>query len=131
MLDASALLAYVGGEVGYEMVEDALAQGAHVSAVNWAEVLSKVADVGGSPEAFEERLRYLGILDGLLRVTPFGPRDALEEARVRGVLGETGPPFTSRACLALARRLGLPALTTDRGWGKLADSLGVDVRLVR
>ncbi len=43
VLDASALLAYVRDEPGAEVVDQALEQGAYVSAVNWAEALSKLA----------------------------------------------------------------------------------------
>ena len=34
-----------------------------------------------------------------------------------------------RACLALAQRVGLPVLTADRTWAKLA--VGVEVKVVR
>jgi len=36
-----------------------------------------------------------------------------------------------RACLALARRLGVPALTTDLAWQTIAAQVGVRVELIR
>lgn len=36
-----------------------------------------------------------------------------------------------RSCLALARKLGLPAATADRIWLEVADMIGVSVVLVR
>ncbi|MDQ3582536.1 MAG: hypothetical protein M3495_13440 [Pseudomonadota bacterium] len=41
---------------------------------------------------------------------------------------ELGLSLSDRACLALGVRLGLPVLTTDREWQKLA--LSVQVRAV-
>ena len=50
VLDASALLAYVLGDAGRTVVEDALTAGAIMSAVNYAEALSRLvaadADIG-------------------------------------------------------------------------------------
>ena len=37
--------------------------------------------------------------------------------------------FGDRACLALARRLGLPALTAERAWAEL--DLGIPVEVFR
>lgn len=56
VLDASALLAFLGDEPGADVVERALEQGAVMSAVNWAEVLSKAAEVGEDPDALATRL---------------------------------------------------------------------------
>jgi PIN domain nuclease of toxin-antitoxin system len=39
-----------------------LAQGAYISIVNWAEVLSKVADIGENPQALAQRLKDEGLL---------------------------------------------------------------------
>jgi ribonuclease VapC len=40
-----------------------------------------------------------------------------------------GLSFGDRACLALAERLGISVLTSDRAWGRLA--LGVTVVVIR
>jgi len=62
-----------------------------------------------------------------LAVVPFEVGDAEAVAllwtRARSV------SLADRACLALASRLGLPALTADRAWQVL--DLGVEVRLIR
>jgi PIN domain nuclease of toxin-antitoxin system len=39
-----------------------LAQGAYISIVNWAEVLSKVADIEENPQALAQRLKDEGLL---------------------------------------------------------------------
>ena len=40
-------------------------------------------------------------------------------------------PWQTRACLALARTLRLPALTADRNWLGVADAVGVRVDIIR
>lgn len=56
-LDASGLLAHLLAEPGGEVVRDALAeQAAVMSAVNWAEVLSRLASAGADPDEVAQRL---------------------------------------------------------------------------
>jgi ribonuclease VapC len=131
VLDASALLAYLNDETGAEVVEEALGSGAYVGVVNWAEVLSKTAEEGGDPELLEGRLEGLGILGQTLEVMGFTREEALTVARLRPLTKALGLSLGDRACLALARRLSLPALTADRSWGELSDSLVVHPRLIR
>jgi ribonuclease VapC len=42
-------LAYLRDEAGAEIVENALIDGCYISIINWVEVLSKVVDLGESP----------------------------------------------------------------------------------
>ncbi|WP_114313195.1 type II toxin-antitoxin system VapC family toxin [Thermus caldifontis] len=128
VLDASALLALILDEPGAQRVEEALAGGAAISAVNLGEVLSKVAERGWDPQEVQERLRGEGILEAL-RVFPFTEEDALWVARLRPLTRPLGLSLGDRACLALAQRLSLPALTADVNWRGL--SLGVAVEVVR
>jgi hypothetical protein len=64
-------------------VEEALAEGACIGAANWAEVLSKVAESGGEPEALIEALEARGLLGQALEVLPLLPEDGLAIARLR------------------------------------------------
>ncbi len=129
VLDASALLAYLNEEPGADAVEAALAEGAFIGAANWAEVLSKMAESGGQPETLIEALEARGLLGQALEVLPLLPEDGLAIARLRPSTKAMGLSLGDRACLALGLRLGLPILTTDRAWAKLA--LSVEVRVVR
>jgi ribonuclease VapC len=129
VLDASAFLAYLHGEAGAEVVAAALAQGAAISIVNLTEVLSKLAEVGRDPEEALMRMRGAGLLDGLLTIFPLIEQDALRAAAWRPLTRELGLSLGDRCCLALAQRLGLPALTADRSWAT-AD-LRVAVTLIR
>ena len=116
VLDASALLALLKGEPGAERVAEALERGAYLSAVNLAEVLSKLADWGEDPAEAQARMAQVGLLGAAVEVLPFTGEDALEVARLRALTRAYGLSFGDRACLALARRLGLPALTAERAW---------------
>jgi PIN domain nuclease of toxin-antitoxin system len=129
VLDASALLALLKGEPGAERVAEALEQGAYLSAVNLAEVLSKLADWGEDPAEAQARMAQVGLLGAAVEVLPFTGEDALEVARLRALTRAYGLSFGDRACLALARRLGLPALTAERAWAELG--LGIPVEIIR
>jgi len=127
VLDASALLALLKGEPGAERVAEALEQGAYLSAVNLAEVLSRLADWGEDPAEAQARMAQVGLLGAAVEVLPFTGEDALEVARLRALTRAYGLSFGDRACLALARRLGLPALTAERAWAELDLEVPVEV----
>jgi len=122
-------LALLKGEPGAERVAEALEQGAYLSAVNLAEVLSKLADWGEDPAEAQARMAQVGLLGAAVEVLPFTGEDALEVARLRALTRAYGLSFGDRACLALARRLGLPALTAERAWAEL--DLGIPVEVLR
>ena len=129
VLDASAVLAYLNREAGAEVVADLLAVGASVSAVNFAEVLSTGADRGVTAERLIARLTEAGILDGALAVQPFTTEDASTVAGLPPATRGAGLSLGDRACLALARRLGAPAITADAAWSEL--DIDVEIRLIR
>lgn len=130
VLDASALLAYLHEEEGAAEVADAIAQSASISAANWAETLSKVAELGSPPSRLAADLEEQGLLHGLLEVVPLTAEDALVIGELRPVTRDRGLSLGDRACLALALRLKLPVLTADRDWTEL-DDVDVDVQPIR
>jgi ribonuclease VapC len=129
VLDASALLAYLRDEPGAEAVVDAIAVGAAISTVNLAEVLSRAADRGGDPTRLLRQLTDQGLLGGAVSVEPFTTFDAVEVASLRVRTRDHGLSLGDRACVALAKRLTLPALTADTAWSRL--DLGVELRQIR
>ena len=129
VLDASALLAYVLDEPGGERVDRALEDATFIGAVNWAEVLSKLAEFGRDPGSATQALTQAGVLGQSLMVRPLDETQALEIARLRPLTRDAGLSLADRACLALADSLDLPALTADRAWAKL--DLGMRVELIR
>ena len=125
VLDASALLCLLKGERGAERVITGLPR-SWISAVNLSEVYAKLADAGGAQAQIS---RAVGGLH--LRVEPFDDRQALAAGILRPVTKKLGLSFGDRACLALAQQRGAIALTTDRAWTELPDTLGIAVELIR
>ncbi len=130
VLEASALLAPLHGEDGAEAVGEAIADGAAISLVNLAEVLSKLADAGKDPRQARRELGETAGESGALVVEPLTEEDCIEAARMRPLTRQLGLSLGDRVCLALARRLGLPAVTADRAWGRLDES-DLEVSLIR
>ena len=129
VLDASALLAYLRDEPGADAVADAVAGGAAISTVNLGEVFSRVADRGADPARVAQQMTDRGLLDGAITVEPFTSADAVEVGRLRPLTRKHGLSLGDRACLALARRLELPAITADSSWSKL--DLKLELRQIR
>lgn len=129
VLDASALLAYLQGESGSALVATALNQGTALSAVNWAEVLSKLASRGKSPQEVTAQLRDLGLLGQAIQIYPVDQELAQAIAELLPYTQSTGLSLGDRACLSLSLKLGLPALTADQIWSSI--NVGVSVQLIR
>jgi len=110
VLDASALLAFLGGEPGAEVVEAALEQGARCSTGNWSEVAQKVLTAGGDWDLSRALLLSYGV-----QLEPASTEDAEWAAR-RWRRGE-GLSLGDRLCLALAHRTAQEAVTADSTWG--------------
>ena len=123
LLDASAVLAVINDEPGGELVTEAL-PGAAISAVNYAEVVSKLTDFGLTEDEAREAADSLGI-----PVIPFDSEAALISGLMRAVTRLKGLSLGDRACLAQGRISGEPVLTTDKAWNGL--DLGVEIRVVR
>jgi len=129
VLDASAFLAYLRDEPGADVVADAIADGASISTVNLGEVFSRVADRDADPADLARQMTDRGLLDGAITVEEFTSVDAVEVGRLRPLTREHGLSLGDRACLALARRLALPAVTADTVWSKL--DLELTLRQIR
>lgn len=123
VLDASALIALLWDEPGAVAVATLLGR-AIVSAVNWAEVLQRYRAYGAETAGKRESVEALGIA-----IEDFSPEDAEVVAELRQPTRSAGLSLADRACLALARRLDLPAHTADRAWRKV--DVGVEVVLIR
>jgi len=123
VVDSSAVLAVVFQERGQESVAPAL-PGASISAVNLAEVMSKMMDLGLSPERIDSQLDKFSLV-----VADFDRDLAMQAALLRATTRHKGLSLGDRACLALAMRERLPVLTGDTAWSEL--DLGVEVVLIR
>ncbi|HKR90107.1 MAG TPA: type II toxin-antitoxin system VapC family toxin [Phenylobacterium sp.] len=123
VLDASAVLAMVRNEPGGEHVREVLPR-AVISAVNYAEIVTKLIDHGVSDSTAAE---VVGDLD--LEVVMLDAETAMEACLLRESTRRWGLSLGDRACLALARARGLPAVTADRSWASV--DVGVEIVLIR
>ena len=123
VLDASAALALLKHEPGGDAVR-AHVPGAAISAVNVAEVVDKLSATGLDEDKVREFVFTLGA-----EIVPFDEEFAFATGMLRPLTRHAGLSLGDRACLALAKRLVLPALTADRSWTAL--DVGVEVRLIR
>jgi ribonuclease VapC len=124
VLDASAILAVTGGEAGAEKLTPNLLARAVGSAVNLAEVQTKLVSRGWtSGEAWE---------DATSPVREIAPFDE-EQARIAGDLvtqtQHLGLSLGDRACLALGLSLKVPVYTAEKAWKKL--KVGVRIHVIR
>jgi len=103
VLDASALLALVYDESGADRVEPALRRGALITAVNWAEALSRMAELGDPVDVSVPRVRTRIARIGPLLIVPFDEAQAEQAARLRMPTKSLGLSLADRACLALGR----------------------------
>lgn len=123
VLDASAVLAMLRGEPGGEKVFELLPR-AIISAVNYAETVSKLIDLGASRQEAAEVVEEFA-----LQVATLDAEAALDAGLLRESTRAKGLSLGDRACLALARARGLPAVTADRSWA--AVDVGVEIVLIR
>lgn len=122
-LDASALIALLLREPGHERVHARIDE-ACISSVNLVEVLFRFLRAGvdvGAISGMVERLQ--------VEVVALEPRDASDVALLIAETRPAGLSLGDCACLALARARGIPAMTADRAWAKLA--VGVEIELIR
>ena len=123
VMDASALLAFLFKEQGHEAA-GRLLDGSLISAVNFSEVVGRFVRDGHDARTVEDRLCTLR-----MKIEPFGQQDATIAAELLPATLPLGLSLADRACLALALRKKLPAVTADRAWGSL--DLAVPIKLIR
>lgn len=111
-------MAVLHDEDGAQVAAEAIAHGAAISVVNWAEVLTKLAERGKDPEQAATETRKAEGSKRVLVIEPLTAADCIAVARLRLTTRTQGLSLADRACLALAERLGAPAITADREWLK-------------
>jgi PIN domain nuclease of toxin-antitoxin system len=115
-------LAWLLSESGGEVVEATLPS--LVSAVNLTEVVYTAVRRGLSVQEIQPAIAELP-----LTIVPFDNDQVYSTAVFHSRTRELGLSMADCACLSLASRSGLPAITADKLW--VQASLGVEVRLIR
>jgi len=124
LLDASAVLAFLGREEGAGKVFRMIEEGdARITVVNMAEVATKLVDRGMPIADAEYQCRSLGVeIIGMDADIAFAAAALVRQTRPLGLsLGD-------RICLATAARDSLMAVTADRVWAQVP---GVSVEVIR
>lgn len=126
ILDASALLAFLGDEPGADRVDRALAAGASVTAADLADVVAQLAERGIPVGQIRRALEGLD-----LDVTPFDEELAYVAGRLRADLRAQGRSDAGIAALALGMHAGRTVLTADPTWTDLEAVGGPVVERIR
>jgi ribonuclease VapC len=125
VLDASALIALLQSEKGAKIVADEV-QGAAISAVNLGEAAQRQYRDGKTRTEFEAMATAFE-----LNIIPVDGALALDAAEIREIARAKGLSQADCICLALAKRMGVAAMTADQKWLEIAGAVGVEVRVVR
>ena len=123
VLDASAVLAFLRGEAGADVVDEAISSSI-VSAVNASEVMAKLIALGASPEIATQTIAQLACA-----IVDVDAALGLWAGALYAATRHRGLSLGDRICLALSEREGVPALTADRAWAELA--IDIEVSLIR
>jgi len=110
LFDSSALLCFLQGERGADVVERHMSQGGACSAANWSEIAQKII----AHQRDWDFARGLLLSYGLT-VEPVHDEDA--ELAARLWRSGNGLSLADRLCLATARRLSATVWTADIAWG--------------
>ena len=125
ILDASALLAFLLAEPGKDRVAEALMEGAVMTTVNFAEVVTKYV-LRGAKERAATLLERIP-----LTLVAVDEDLALRSALMADLTRPAGLSMGDRICLALGQRTGHTVLTADRSWLDIAAAVGAVVEAVR
>ncbi|WP_430912169.1 PIN domain-containing protein [Methylobacterium sp. sgz302541] len=124
VFDTSAVIALLRGEPGAATVASRVGQAA-MSAVNLQELVKALILRGLALPVVEEMVHELR-----LELHTHDREAAFAAARLTEATQQHGSGLGDRTCMALAIKLGVPVLTTNRAWGKLKLP-GLTVEIVR
>jgi ribonuclease VapC len=124
VLDASAVMAVLNQEGGAERLTPNLLLNACCSAVNVAEVQSKLVERGLHPDDAWDDITAV-----VHQVLPFSAQHAKSAGSLIAQTRASGLSLGDRACLALALALDASVYTADRSWKNL--KLAVPIHLIR
>ena len=125
VLDASAVIALLFSEPGHDKVEARIA-GAAIATVNLTEVADFLARKGMASGDAERAIRTLKLDVAVAdENAAFGASELYLPTRSAGL------SLADRFCLELAKRTDRVALSADRAWSQVGESLGIRIELIR
>jgi ribonuclease VapC len=122
VLDASALLASLQNENGYEVV-DAILNECAISTINLSEVLQKVKQKGIVTNKIVEGLQTEGV-----EIVEYTIQQAEITADLWAITKPFGLSLGDRSCLALALSLNAIAVTADKTWANIPN---IKIQVIR
>lgn len=123
LIDASAVLALINDEP-FDVDLDIIVPEGNILSVAFAEVVGKLSAKGDDEQAI--RL----VLDALnMHVIPLDEKTAFAAGVLRTL--DKSLSLVDRCYLAYAAETGVPLLTGDRAWADYAESLSIEVQLIR
>ncbi len=124
ILDSSALLAALRGEVGASEIMEIIDNGTHMTTVNLAEVITKLYHYKTTREEIDELIYDLPIhfIDVDKELAQLSS-SYYPQARKFGL------SLADKICLAAAQRGNYTAVTTDEIWAKM--DLDIKVQVIR
>ena len=127
VMDASAILALMQAEKGWEVVDDLIREQQCVaSCVNIAEVGTRMIDKGLAPSQLERTLKESDI-----QPVDFDLEQSTLCAELRLSTKFAGLSLGDRACLALTKLMDGTAVTSDRAWLDITEITQIKVKMIR
>src|SRR5580704_1137888 len=123
LLDSSAVLANLNGEPGGDLI-DTVAIGSRISAINLAEVISKLIVGGLSPADALVAAQQCGA-----ETVDVDERQAILAGELHARSRSAGLSMADAFCLALAKQRNFEVFTSVRAWKSF--DVGVEVTLIR
>lgn len=124
--DTSAIMAHLHNERGWELVRAALMRTGYMSAVNIAELVTKLAASGMSEEEIRLTVGPLNLIH-----VEFDTETAFIAGLLRPATKEAGLSLGDRACLAVGIQRQLPVLTADQAWRRVPIEVDVQIEFIR
>lgn len=122
VLDSSVAIAVLRDE-RYDRSTLDLVQGAFMSSVNYAEVVTRLIDFNMDTQGAD------ALAELLSEIVPFSATQSRRAGEMRRLTKHKGLSLGDRACLALAIELDADVYTADRAWADL--ELPCRIHLIR
>ena len=124
LLDASAIIALVKRETGYEKVDAVLAK-CSMSTVNFTEFITSLARGNVIPDDID------AIIDNIIpEIIPFSHQLSITAGKLYSKTRSLGLSLGDRACIATAIHFNMEIYTADKAWAKL-DIPDLKIHLIR